>query len=39
MQLESFGKRRIFMTYDVVIIGAGTAGVYAGYELLKLKPH
>lgn len=27
------------MTYDVVIIGAGTAGVYAGYELLKLKPH
>lgn len=26
------------MTYDVVIIGAGTAGVYAGYELLKLRP-
>ena len=27
------------MTYDVAIIGAGTAGVYAAYELLKLKPH
>ena len=27
------------MTYDVVIIGAGTTGVYAGYELLKLRPH
>ena len=26
------------MTYDVAIIGAGTAGVYAAYELLKLKP-
>ena len=24
------------MTYDVAIIGAGTAGVYAAYELLKL---
>ena len=27
------------MTYDVAIIGAGTAGVYAAYELMKLKPH
>ncbi len=27
------------MTYDVAIIGAGTAGVYAAYELLKLKPN
>ncbi len=27
------------MTYDVAIIGAGTAGIYAGYELLRLKPH
>jgi len=27
------------MSYDVAIIGAGTAGVYAGYELLKLRPH
>ena len=27
------------MTYDVAIIGAGTAGVYAGYELLKRCPH
>lgn len=26
------------MTYDVAIIGAGTAGVYAAYELRKLKP-
>ncbi len=26
------------MKYDVAIIGAGTAGVYAGYELLKQKP-
>jgi len=26
------------MTYDVAIIGAGTAGVYAGYELSKLRP-
>ncbi len=26
------------MTYDVAIIGAGTAGVYAAYELSKLKP-
>ncbi len=25
------------MTYDVAIIGAGTAGVYAGYELTKLR--
>ena len=24
--------------YDVCIIGAGTAGIYAAYELLKLKP-
>ena len=27
------------MTYDVAIIGAGTAGVFAAYELLNLKPH
>lgn len=27
------------MTYDVAIIGAGTAGVFAGYELLLKKPH
>ena len=27
------------MTYDVAIIGAGTAGVYAAYELLKLRPN
>ena len=27
------------MTYDVAIIGAGTAGVYTGYELLRHKPH
>lgn len=26
------------MIYDAAIIGAGTAGVYAGYELLKLRP-
>jgi len=26
------------MTYDVAIIGAGTAGVFAGYELLRLRP-
>ena len=26
------------MIYDVAIIGAGTAGVFAGYELLKRKP-
>lgn len=26
------------MTYDVAIIGAGTAGVYAAYELRKQKP-
>ncbi|MCI8844655.1 MAG: NAD(P)/FAD-dependent oxidoreductase [Oscillospiraceae bacterium] len=26
------------MTYDVAIIGAGTAGVYAAYELRKRKP-
>ena len=26
------------MTYDVCIIGAGTAGVYAAYELTRLKP-
>jgi len=26
------------MTYDVAIIGAGTAGVYAGFELTKLRP-
>ena len=26
------------MTYDVAIIGAGTAGVYAGYELLLQRP-
>lgn len=24
--------------YDVAIIGAGTAGIFAGYELIKLKP-
>lgn len=27
------------MTCDVAIIGAGTAGIYAGYELLRRKPH
>ena len=27
------------MSYDVAIIGAGTAGVFAAYELLNLKPH
>ncbi|MFI3313049.1 MAG: NAD(P)/FAD-dependent oxidoreductase [Eubacteriales bacterium] len=27
------------MKYDVTIIGAGTAGVFAGYELLKEKPN
>ena len=26
------------MVYDVAIIGAGTAGIYAGYELLEKKP-
>ena len=26
------------MMYDVAIIGAGTAGIYAGYELLEKKP-
>ena len=26
------------MIYDVAIIGAGTAGVYAAYELTKQKP-
>ena len=26
------------LSYDVAIIGAGTAGVYAGYELLEKKP-
>ncbi len=27
------------MNYDVAIIGAGTAGVFAAFELLHLKPH
>lgn len=26
------------MQYDIAIIGAGTAGIYAGYELLRQKP-
>ena len=26
------------MHYDVAIIGAGEAGVFAGYELMKLRP-
>lgn len=25
-------------TYDVIIVGCGTAGIYAGYELCTLKP-
>ena len=26
------------MHYDIAIIGAGEAGVFAGYELMKLRP-
>ena len=31
-------KGGICMHYDVAIIGAGEAGVFAGYELMRLRP-
>ena len=38
VQATDASKEAPYMHYDIAIIGAGEAGVFAGYELMKLRP-
>ena len=37
-EITKHSKEAPIMHYDVAIIGAGEAGVFAGYELSRLRP-
>ena len=30
--------RALYMSYDVIIVGAGPGGIYTAYELIQKKP-